>query len=517
MKKTLPILFTLATLSAHAADWPQWRGPNATGAVADASPPLKWSETQNVKWKVKIPGSGSATPIVLGDKIFVITAVPGPKPEAPATPAAPGAGPAPKQAALKPGDVPWSRPERWEGAGPLGEFLPIQAPAPQAGQTPPAAPGGQAQPPPPGADRPGGDRPGGRRRGFGPGGPGGPGGGFGRSEKPSTPHKFTVMAIDRKTGKTLWEKVAREQVPHEGHHGDGTFASGSPVTDGQHLYVSFGSFGIFCYDLDGNLKWEKDLGDMRTRNAFGEGTSPALHGDTLVINWDHEGEDFIVALDKKTGQERWRKQRDEATTWSTPLIVEHEGKAQVIVTATNKVRSYDLKTGDQIWECGGMTGNVIPTPVSGFGMVYAISGFRGAALLAIKLDAKGAIDGTDAIAWKHNKSTPYVPSPVLAGERLYFLANNNNLLSCFNAKTGQPIYEATRISELGSGVYASPVAAADRIYIIGRNGSAAVIKAGDTFEVLASNKLDDRIDASPAIVGKEMFLRGNQHLYCIAE
>jgi outer membrane protein assembly factor BamB len=269
--------------------------------------------------------------------------------------------------------------------------------------------------------------------------------------------------------------------------------------------------------LKGQLKWEKDLGDLRTRNAFGEGSSPALHGDTLVLNWDHEGEDFIVALDKRTGNELWRKQRDEPTTWSTPLIVEQDGKSQVIVSATNKVRSYDLKTGEQLWECGGMTGNVVPTPVSGFGLVYAISGFRGAALLAIKLGASGAIDGSDAIAWRHGKSTPYVPSPVLLGERLYFFSGNNGILSCFNAKTGQPIYEATRINELGAGVYASPVAAADRLYLVGRDGKAVVVKAGDTPDVLAVNKLDDRIDASPAIAGKEIFLRGKQHLYCIAE
>jgi outer membrane protein assembly factor BamB len=325
------------------------------------------------------------------------------------------------------------------------------------------------------------------------------------------------MALDRKTGKTLWQKTAREALPHQGHHRDGSFAAASPVTDGEHLYVSFGSHGLYCYDLKGELKWEKDFGDMQTANGFGEGSSPALHGDTLVLNWDHEGEDFIVALDKKTGNEKWRQKREEKTSWSTPLIVEHEGKAQVIVTATGKIRSYDLKNGEQLWECGGMTANVIPTPVAGFGMVYAISGFRGAALLAIKLNAKGSIDGTDAIAWKHGKSTPYVPSPILVGERLYFYSGNSAQLSCFNAKTGEALYEATRVSELGGNVYASPVAAGDRLYLVGRDGKAVVVKAGDKFEVLAANKLDDRIDASPAIAGKEIFLRGAQNLYCIAE
>ena len=324
-----------------------------------------------------------------------------------------------------------------------------------------------------------------------------------------------LVALDRETGKVVWQKTAREEVPHEGHHRDGSFASASPITDGEHVYVSFGSRGLFCFDLEGKLKWEKDLGDMQTRNAFGEGASPALHGDTLVVNWDHEGEDFVVALDKKTGAEKWRQKRDEPTSWSTPLVVEHGGKAQVVVNATNRVRSYDLASGTQLWEASGMTGNVIPTPVTAFGMVYALSGFRGAALLAIKLGASGVLDDTDAIAWKHSKSTPYVPSPLLTGERLYFFSGNNALLSCFNAKTGKPYYEAHRLDL--AGVYASPVAAGGHVYIVGRDGKALVLKDADQVEVVATNVLNDRVDASPAIVGKEIYIRGHQNLYCIAE
>jgi outer membrane protein assembly factor BamB len=432
-------------------NWARWRGPLANGTAPAGAPPTKWSETENVKWKLKLPGFGTSTPIVWGNQVFVLTAIPtGKKTE-----------PAPEVAA---------------------------APAPPA--------------------EPGGNPPGERRR---------RGGGGGRSEQPSEAYQFVILSVDRQSGKVLWQKTATEQVPHEGHHRDHGFASASPVTDGEHLYASFGSRGIFCYDLAGNVKWEKDLGDMQTRNAFGEGTSPALHGDTLVVSWDHEGADFIVALDKRTGQERWRQPRDEPTTWSTPLIVEHEGKAQVIVSATNKIRSYDLATGQQVWECGGMTGNVVPTPVSDFGMVYAISGFRGASLMAIKLGRTGDLTGTDAIAWQHAKSTPYVPSPLLLGERLYFLAGNNGILSCFNAKTGLPHFEGERIAHLLGGVYASPVGAADRVYLIGRDGKSVVIKNDDKLEALATNQLDDKFDASPAVVGRQLFLRGHQHLYCIAE
>ena len=405
----------------------------------------------------------------------------------------------------------WSETEnvKWKFAIPgLGTSTPIVwedqvfiLTAVEAGK-PAAAPPPAAEPPPAG------DRP---RRG-----PGGGGGGM-RSEKPTTPVQFVIISLDRKTGKPLWQKTAREQVPHEGHHRDHGFASGSPFTDGEHIFAWFGSFGLYCYDMKGNLQWEKDLGDMQTRNSFGEGSTPALHGDTIVVNWDHEGEDFIVALDKKTGKERWRQKRDEPTTWSTPLVVEHGGKTQVVVSATNRIRSYDLATGIQIWECGGMTTNAIPTPISEAGRLYAISGFRGAALLAINLGRTGDLTGTDAIAWQHGKNTPYVPSPLLVGGRLYFYSGNNGTLSIFDAATGKPFVEAERIGDLLGGVYASPVSADGRIYLVGRDGKTVVIKQADKIEILATNKLDDRIDASPAIVGKNLFLRGHQSLYCIGE
>ncbi len=425
--------------------WPQWRGPAFNGTAPQGSAPTTWSETENVKWKFKIPGKGSASPIVWEDQVFILTAIESAKPDA------------------------------------------AQATPPPAVEPPPA-----------------GDQP---RRG----------GGGGRSEKPTTPVQFVIISLDRKTGKPLWQKTAREQVPHEGHHRDHGFASGSPVTDGEHVFAHFGSFGLFCYDMKGNLVWEKDLGDMQTRNSFGEGTSPALHGSTIVVNWDHEGEDFIVALDKKTGKEIWRQKRDEPTTWSTPLVVEHGGKAQVVVAATNKIRSYDLATGAPIWECGGMTLNVVPTPIAEGGRLYAISGFRGAALLAIQLGRTGDLTGTDAIAWQHGKATPYVPSPLLVNGRLCFYSGNTGILSCFDAATGKPLIEAQRIEALLGGVYASPVSADGRIYLVGRDGKTVVIKQADKIEILATNKLDDRIDASPAIVGKNIFLRGHQSLYCIGE
>lgn len=448
-----------STLFAGSANenWPQWRGPLKTGASPTANPPIEWSEEKGVKWKVKLPGRGASTPVIWDDQIFIHTAIP-----------------TGKKVASIPAEI---------------------APAVPTAQT-------QAQP-----------GEGQRRRG--PGGPGGPGGGRRSAEKPTEEFEFVLLSVNRADGKIKWQKAARQEVPHEAHHQDHGFSSASPVTDGQHVFAYFGSRGLHAFDLAGNLRWSKDLGRMQTKNTFGEGSSPALHGNVIAVNWDHEGEDFVVAFDKATGRELWRTPRDEDTSWSTPLILEHGGKAQVIVSATRKIRSYDLETGKQIWECGGMTANAIPTPVADKDMVYIMSGFRGNNLLAIKLGRTGDLTGTDAIAWSHQKSTPYVPSPLLHQGKLYFFSDRVNIVSCFDSKTGKADYEAQRVEGL-QGVYASPVAAKDRVYLVGRNGATAVIRAGEKFEVLATNKLDEKFDASPALAGNELFLRGHEHLYCLA-
>jgi outer membrane protein assembly factor BamB len=445
-------LLALSELRANPQNnWPQWRGPLGNGLAPQADPPLEWSETKNVKWKVKVPGQGTATPIVWGDKVFVLTAI------APEKKAAP---------------------------------QPVAQPAAQPVAT--NAPGGE----------------GGRRRG---------GGGFGRGEKPTDVHDFVVLCLDRKSGKTLWQKSAKQEIPHEGHHQDHGFASASPVTDGEVLLAYFGSRGLHCFDMEGNLKWSKDFGDMITRAGFGEGASPALHGDIVVVNWDDETEnDFIIALDKRTGKELWKNPRSEATGWSTPFIVEHGGTAQVIVSASGKVRAYELKTGKELWSCGGLGSNPVPTPLVGGDTVYVMSGHREPKLLAITLGKTGDLTGTDAVRWSHNKSTPYVPSPVLLGDSLYFLNQNSGKLSCFDVKTGQPRYEAEQLEGI-FGTYASLVAAKDRLYVLGREGKCVVVKNAPKVEVLATNKLDDRTDASVAMVGKELFIRGKENLYCIAE
>lgn len=328
--------------------------------------------------------------------------------------------------------------------------------------------------------------------------------------------EFVVLAVDREDGEILWRRTVNREVPHEGGHLTASYASHSPVTDGEHLFAYFGAHGIYALDLDGDLEWQVDLGDKRTKHGHGEGSSPVLHGDTLVVNWDHEGPSFVVALDKRTGAERWRAERDEVSSWATPIVVEHEGRPQVVVSGTNRVRGYDLATGEVIWECGGLSHNVVASPVAGDGMVFAGSSYEKRALLAIRLDgARGDVTGTDRVAWVRDRGTPYVPSPLLYGGALWFLSHYQGILTRVEAKTGAERPGSFRLPGIGN-VYASPVAAAGRVYVTGLDGATAVLSAGDSPELLALNRLDDRFSASAAVAGRELFLRGERHLYSLA-
>lgn len=409
--------------------WPQWRGPLATGVAPHADPPVEWSETENVRWKVQPPGRGHSTPIVWGDHVFLTTAVP-------------------YGEALEP---------RYSGR--------------------------------PGA----------------------------HDNKPVTHrHGFVALALRRNDGEIVWQRTLHKELPHEGGHQTATLASHSPVTDGEHLFAFFGSRGLYCLDTQGELQWQKHLGEMHTKHGHGEGASPALHRDTLVVNWDHEGASFIVAFDKRTGERRWKAARDEVTSWATPIIVEHDGRPQVVVPGTNRMRGYDLATGEVIWECGGLAGNIVASPVAADGMVYAGSSYTERALLAVRLNgARGDITGSEQVVWRRTRGTPYVPSPLLYGDALYFLAHYQGILSRVNAGTGEGEPGALRLGAIRN-VYASPVGAAGRVYVTGRNGTTMVISHEERPELLAVNRLDDRFSASAAPVGRVMFLRGERNLYCLA-
>jgi len=329
-------------------------------------------------------------------------------------------------------------------------------------------------------------------------------------------YEFVVLAINRRDGAILWRHTVCKQRPHESSHLSGSWASNSPVTDGEMVIASFGSRGVYSLDFDGGLLWAKEFGGMQIKHGHGEGSSPAIYGDTVIINWDHEGQSFLVALDKRTGAQRWKVDRAEATSWSSPLIVEHGGKPQVVVAATNRVRGYDLKSGKVIWECGGLSGNVVASPVAGDGFVYAGSSYETRVMLAIRLSAaRGDIGGSDAVVWKRERDTPYVPSPLLFGDELYYLKHYQGILTCVQGSTGSVLFGPQRLPGIGN-VYSSPVGAGGRVYIVDLDGSTVVLARGAPFRVLARNQLDDSFSASPAIVGGELYLRGEQYLYSIA-
>lgn len=424
-------LFGFTAAADPADSWPQWRGPLANGVAPQANPPIQWSETNNVRWKIPLPGKGHSSPIASGDSVYILSAV--------------AVGPAEKPV--------------FDDAPGVHDSVPV-----------------------------------------------------------THRHEFVALAINRRDGKLSWRKVLREEWPHEGGHQTGSLASNSPVTDGEHLYAFFGSRGLYCLKLNGELEWQQDLGRMRTLHAHGEGSSPVLHGDALIVNWDHEADSFLYAFDKRTGKLRWKVARDEKTSWSTPLIVEHEGKPQVIVSATKRVRGYELSSGKQLWECAGLTDNVVSTPVYYKGIVIAGNSYYSQAMVAIRLSgAKGDITDTDRVAWKLNRLTPYVSSPLLYDDTLYFLRHNQNIISRLDPVTGKPRGEPLRLEGITDFIFSSPIGAAGRIYITGRDGNTVVLRHDRENAPLAVNHLEDSFSASAAAVDSELYLRGEHFLYCVAE
>jgi outer membrane protein assembly factor BamB len=424
MRRALILIFTvfvLASVNAASADgrhWAYWRGPSASGmAVGDA--PLRWSDTEGIRWKVAVPGTGYSSPVLWGDRVFLTTAVPT-------------------------ADV--------GATGARGRLV---------------------------------------------------------------EHRFVVLCYDRKTGKLLWERVARVETPHESHHATyGSFASNSPITDGTHVYAFFGSRGLYAYTMDGRLVWQKDVGRLTMYMTFGEGAWTWLEGDALLVVVDHEGDSFLAALDKHTGRERWRVPRQGNTNWSGPFVTTVNGRKQVIVSATREVVGYDLETGKRIWWARGLGQNTIPQPVAAGGLVFAMSGFRNPNLMAIRLGREGDLTDTDAVVWQNQRGNSYTASPVLHDGILYVLTDSG-MLSAFDAQTGKPHYQQQRLPKPYQ-FKASPVGANGKLYLASETGDVIVIRMGPAFEVLATNTLDGQtFIATPAIADGEIYLRGKDTLFAI--
>ena len=416
-----------ASADAPVANWPSWRGPDGSGVVERANPPIRWSETENVKWKTALPGEGQSTPIIWGNRIFLQTAVP---------------------VGVDTGEV---------------------------------------------------------KSAFG-----GP-----PSKDVTVPYKFIVLCLDRETGGILWERTVCEERPHEGFHPSGSLAPYSPVTDGRHLWASFGSRGLYCLTVDGELKWTAKTITMRKAGRYGEGSSPALVGNAVIVLADHEGQSKIFAFDKDSGDVLWEQERDEQSSWSTPTIAKVGDRYEVITSAPNYIRSYDAETGELIWKSSGLTDCAAPSPVVSNGLVFCTTGFRGNATIAIELGHTGDLTDTDAVRWMVRRGASNVPTPLVHKGRVYVFQGYRGILSCFDAETGEPVFERQRVDGLKT-VYASPIAVDDLIFMCDRSGTTTIIKSSDEYEVVAINKLDEVLDASPVVVGNELYLRGRSHVYCIA-
>lgn len=470
-----------AALTSTAADWTQFRG-NGTGVSSEKEIPDEWATDKNVLWKTKIPGVGWSQPIIVGDRVFVTTAVT----ENQKKPSSGGFG---------------------GGGGGFGK----------------GGPGG--------------------------GGKGGPGGGgFGKGgSPPNAVYQFQVLCLDRTSGKILWKETALESKPKIATHASNTYATETPVTDGKHVYAYFGMHGIYCYDMAGKQVWKKDLGSYQMMAGWGTAASPVLVDDKLIIQCDNEEKSFIVALNKKDGNELWRISRNERTTWCTPIVWKNKLRTEVVAIGS-KVRSYDPADGKLLWELnigggqcsvspgadeemlyvgagaggmgGGFGGKGPPGGMGGGGGFGKGPGGMGGGLFAIKVGATGDITpksgekSSEGVAWSEPRAGLGMASPLVYKGYVYVLERNGGMINCFDAKTGKAAYTKERISGARA-FWASPVAIGDKIYCLDDEGSTHVVQAGPEFKQLSKNSIKEMAWSSPAIANGAIFLRGVDNLYCI--
>ena len=496
--------------------WTQFRGPQASGVASSEKLPHEWSAEKNIEWKAEIPGVAWSQPVAWGDKIFLTTAVtenqPKPRPQG-------GGG----GFGGRPG-----------GAGGFGRpgvgVRPSESDAPPRGTRPERgedAASGDRDRPPPGEESPrGAGRPGGNRGGFGGGfgGPSGGRGGFGRgAAPPDALYQWKVICLDAKTGEVEWEELAHEGKPTIAIHRTNTYASETPITDGERVYAYFGMTGLYCYDLQGKKLWNKDLGSYPMMAGWGTGSSPVLEGDRLFVQCDNEEDSFIVALDKKTGEELWRKKRDERSNWATPYVWKNKLRTE-IVTGGGTMRSYDPTTGELLWELGGMQGRCSATPVGDEGLLYfGTGGGMGGAgpLVAVRAGAKGDITlesgekSSEGVAWMVSRGGPPMASPLLYQGNLYVLDQRGGIIACYDAATGEQHYKERLPG--AKGFTSSPWAADGKVYCLDEDGQTFVIAAGPELKVVATNKLDDMFWSSASVAGNRLLLRGLDRLYCIGE
>jgi outer membrane protein assembly factor BamB len=432
---TLGIMLLSFSSLATAQEWPQFRGPDASGVVADnAQLPESWSRTDNIAWRTEIPGLGWSSPIVTNGLIVFTTVV-------------------------SDGDV---------------EF-------PEGGWY-----------------------------------------GGGERDIPADTHHWLIYALDLDTGEPRWTTEVHSGAPQSSHHVKNTFASESPVTDGERLYVMFGNLGIYALDFNGTVLWSRELGTSATRNGWGTAGSPVVHDGRLYVVVDTDDQSYIAALSGETGAEVWRTDRDEGSNWSTPYIWEHAQQTEIVTLGTDKVRSYNLD-GELLWELSGMSSIVIPTPITAHGMLYIESGYIAdffRPVYAIRPGASGdislqeGVSSNEYVAWSLEQGGSYHPSPLVYGDYYYTLLDRG-LMTCHDARTGEEIYGRQRIT-VGEGFTSSPWAYNGKIFALSESGTTYVIEAGREFRIIGENELDEFTMATPAILNDSLIIRTSEAVYRIA-
>jgi outer membrane protein assembly factor BamB len=343
-----------------------------------------------------------------------------------------------------------------------------------------------------------------------------------RKDIPKGEHRWLTLCYDLQSGAELWRAEAHRGPAPNPLHIKNTYASATPVTDGERVYADFGGVGLFCFDMQGRKLWSTNWTPVKTRYGWGSAASPVLLGDRIFLVNDNDDRSFAIALDAKTGRELWRVDRDEKSNWATPYIWQHAQRTELVTPGTKRIRSYDLN-GELLWECGGMSSIAIPTPFSKFGLLYVCSGYvgdKGRPIFAFKPGASGDISlepgdtSNQFVAWSQPAAAPYNPSPLVYGDYLYVLFDFG-FLSCHEARSGRQVYDKQRIRDTNTAFTASPWAANGKIFALSEDGDTFVFQSGPDYKLLHQNSLDEMCMATPAIAGDSLLIRTLTQLYCL--
>lgn len=438
-RTTFFLLFlSLCGSSTHAQNWPQFRGPGATGVVEGQISAITWNaeKAENLVWKMKIPGLAHSSPVIWGNTVFVSTAV---------------------TSAVK-------DETRY---GLYGDVAPV---------------------------------------------------------KDDPKHTWKVYALDKRTGKILWERIASEGIPKVKRHPKSTHADSTPVTDGKYLVVLFGSEGLYAYDFKGKLLWKQDVGVLDAGWFYDPdyqweyGSSPIIYKDLVIIQADLQKNSFVAAYNLKTGKQVWKTPREEIPSWSSPTVYVGAARAELVTNGTKAIRGYDPLTGKELWRLTPNSEIATPTPFSAHDLIYVTNGYRPIQpIYAIRPGASGDItlkagtDKSDFIAWSKPRGGPYMPTPIVYGDYLYTLSNQG-VVTAYNAKTGERIYQE-RLGGRGGAFTASPVASDGKLYFSSEDGEVFVVKAGPKHELLATNPVGEVMMATPAISDGLVIVRGINHVF----